>query len=54
MVEYGLLSPTVATSQAEDLALTGWRDVEEVQPDGTVLAAKGRSHLRNQKPGFFF
>jgi len=37
MVEYGLLSPTVATSQAEDLALTGWRDVEEVQPDGTNI-----------------
>ncbi len=36
MVESGLLSPTVATSQAEDLALTGWRDVEEMQPDGTV------------------
>ena len=36
MVKTELLPPTVATELSVDLAETGWRDVEEVQPDGTI------------------
>ncbi|MBC6475985.1 MAG: hypothetical protein GDA48_26850 [Hormoscilla sp. GM102CHS1] len=36
MVKSGLRLATVPTAQVADLASTGWRDVEQVQPDGTT------------------
>ncbi|MBC6480244.1 MAG: Uma2 family endonuclease [Hormoscilla sp. GM7CHS1pb] len=36
MVESGLPSPTVPTEPSVDIALTGWRYEEQVQPDGTT------------------
>jgi len=36
MVNTELLPPAVATEPSVDLAETGWRYVEEVQPDGTI------------------
>ena len=36
MVKSGLRSPTVPTEPAADLAETGWRYEEQVQPDGSI------------------
>ena len=36
MVNTELLPPGVAPEPSVDLAETGWRYVEEVQPDGTI------------------